>query len=143
MTRTTMDSFDADVLIYAAVPGHPLGEPVRTLFRRAEGGPDGQVAGLGSVLLLPELLSKPLRMEAQDELDALSELLGRLQLLPVDLATAEVASALGARYGLRAADAVHLATAVSAGADRFITNNTADFTPAITEIDIVAPSALT
>ena len=55
---------------------------------------------------------------------------------------AEVATALGARHRLRAADAVHLATAVVAGADRFITNNTRDFPKAITEIDIVYPDAL-
>jgi len=35
-----------------------------------------------------------------------------------------------------AADAIHLATAVGIGAERFITNNQRDFTPAITEIAI-------
>jgi hypothetical protein len=39
----------------------------------------------------------------------------------------ELAATLGAAHGLRATDAVHLATAVSAGADRFITNNSSDF----------------
>lgn len=138
-----MDSFDADVLIYAAVPGHPLGEPVRELFRRADDDPGEQFAGVGSVLLVPEVLSKPLRDEAQGELEALTDLLGRLQLLPVDPVTAEIASALAARYRLRAADAVHLATAVSAGADRFITDNSADFVDSITEIAITHPSDLT
>jgi predicted nucleic acid-binding protein len=42
-----------------------------------------------------------------------------------------------------AADAVHLATAILAGADRFITNNSSDFTSAITEIEILTPSGLT
>jgi len=46
-----MDAFDADVLIYAAVPGHPLGEQVVTLFPSAA---PATVAGIGSVLLLPE-----------------------------------------------------------------------------------------
>jgi len=53
-----------------------------------------------------------------------------------------LATALGARHRLRVADAVHLATAVAAGADRFITNNTRDFSKAITEIDIVTPEDL-
>jgi predicted nucleic acid-binding protein len=70
-----MDAFDADVLIYASLPGHPLGQRVRRLF-------------------------------------------------------------------LRAADAFHLATAVLAGADRFVTNNRRDFGPSITEIEIVYPDAL-
>jgi hypothetical protein len=37
---------------------------------------------------------------------------------------------------------VHLATAVAAGADRFITNNTADFGTDIVEIDVTSPSDL-
>lgn len=143
-----MDAFDADVLIYAAAHDHPLGAPIRELFRRATARDRDATAGIGSVLLLPELLSKPLRDRdsddargnARDELDVLTALLGRLDLLPVDLATASVAAALGARYRLCAADAVHLATAVSAGADRFITNNSSDFPAAITEIAIVTPA---
>lgn len=52
-----MDAFDADALIYAGVPGHPSGMRVRALFRTA---PDAS-AGVGSVLLLPEVLAKPMR----------------------------------------------------------------------------------
>lgn len=43
------------------------------------------------------------------------------------------------RWAAASADAVHLATAVSVGADRFITNNSSDFTAAISEIAIVTP----
>lgn len=138
-----MDAFDADVLIYAATPGHPLGEPVRDLFRRVAEDSGELSAGVGSVLLLPEVLSKPLREEANAEVEALAELLGRLELMPLDEMTAGIAAGLGARYGLRAADAVHLATAVSAGAERFITNNSSGFSNAIEEIAIVTPSELT
>lgn len=133
-----MDAFDADVLIYAAVPGHELGRRVRALFPAAA----GSLAGVGSVLLLPELLSRPLRDGAQAEVLALAELLGRLELLPTDHATAELAAALGASRRLHAADAVHLATAVAAGADRFITNNRSDFPKSITEIDVIYPDEL-
>lgn len=63
-------------------------------------------------------------------------------LRPTDVATAELATALGASYGLRAADAVHLATAVSAGADRFLTNHPSDFPETIAEIDITYPDEL-
>jgi predicted nucleic acid-binding protein len=138
-----VDAFDADVLIYAAVADHPLGTRVRALFpvQPVEGA--GAVAGIGSVLLLPELLTKPLREGAIDELNELSALLGRLDLRPVDEATADLATALGAAYGLRAADAVHLATAINAGADRFITNDSTDFPKTITEIDVTYPVDLT
>ena len=94
------------------------------------------------MLLLPELLTKPLREGADDEVVALGALLSRIALLPTDESTAEVATALGAFYGIRAADAIHLATAVSAGADRFITDNKADFPKSISEVDITYPEDL-
>jgi predicted nucleic acid-binding protein len=134
-----MDAFDADALIYAAVPGHPLGQRVLAVFRSA--GP-GKTAGTGSVLLLPELLGKPLRDGSTDEVRILAGLLARLDLRPVDRATAELATALAARYRLRIADATHLATAVGMGARRFITNNKRDFGPDIEEIDVTYPDAL-
>lgn len=137
-----MDAFDADALIYAAVPDHPLGRRVRRLFPVGPPAITGSVAGIGSVLLIPELLTKPLRERADDEVDALTALLARLELRPTDEATAQLAALLGASYRLRAADAVHLATAIAAGADRFITNNTNDFPPTIDEIDITYPSDL-
>jgi len=138
-----VDAFDADVLIYAAVADHPLGRRVRALFPVDPVERTGSIAGVGSVLLLPELLTKPLREGASDELGELAALLARLDLRPVDEATAELATALGAAYRLRAADAVHLATAVHAGADRFITNNATDFPKTISEIDITYPAELT
>jgi predicted nucleic acid-binding protein len=134
-----MDCFDADALIYAAIPGHLLGQRVAALFKTAN---PGVVAGVGSVLLLPEVLSKPLRDGTPDEVRALAGLLARLDLRPVDRATAELATALSSRYRLRAADATHLATAVGLGADRFITNNQRDFPTTITETRITYPADL-
>lgn len=142
MTAASVDAFDADVLIYAAVPGHPLGQRVRALFPPDPTAETGAVAGIGSVLLIPELLTKPMRDNAESEIAALAALLARLDFRPTDEAVAELAAALGADHGLRAADAVHLATAVAAGADRFITNNSGDFAKSITEIDVIYPSEL-
>jgi predicted nucleic acid-binding protein len=137
-----MDAFDADVLIYAATPRHDLGARIRKLFPQGPVDLTGDVAGVGSVLLIPELLTKPLRHGATGELDELSALLSRLDLRPIDEATAQLATVLGASYGLRAADGVHLATAVIAGADRFITNNSRDFLQTIVEIDVTYPADL-
>jgi predicted nucleic acid-binding protein len=133
------DSFDADALIYAAAPGHPLGRRVLALFQAAS---PGTAAGTGSVLLLPEVLGKPLRDGTTAEIRALAGLLARLDLRPVDRATAELATALSSRYGLRATDATHLATAVGMGAERFITNNGRDFSTDIKEIDVTYPDDL-
>ena len=132
------DAFDADAIIYAAVPDHLLGRRVLALF--LTGGQ--QTAGAGSVLLLPEILSRPLRDGDTDEVRMLTGLLSRLDLRPVDRATAELATALGSKYGLRAADATHLATAIGVGADRFITNNRRDFGEAITELRVTYPADL-
>lgn len=134
-----MDCFDADAIIYAATPGHPLGQRVAALFRRAG---SGALAGAGSVLLIPEVLAKPLRDGTPDEVRALAGLLALLDMRPVDRATAEVATALSTRYRLRAADATHLAAAVGLGADRFITNNQCDFPVTIAEIRITYPADL-
>ena len=130
-------SFDADVLIYAAVPGHELGDPV---WRLLEGHAD---AVFGSSLLVPEVLIKPLRTGAEEEYEALLAVLARLSLVAVDDALATLAVELGASYGLKAADAVHLASAVSIGADVFVTNNRRDFKPVpISEVDVRFPDQL-
>jgi predicted nucleic acid-binding protein len=98
---------------------------------------------VGSVLLIPEVLIKPFREERHDEVATLAFFLSRLDLRPVDAALTDLAVVLGARYGLKAIDATHLATAVSVGADRFITNNRRDFDAGeIEEIDIVYPEWL-
>lgn len=133
-----MDAFDADALIYAAQPGHPLGRRVLALFR----GSSTDFAGTGSVLLLPELLSKPIRESDTDGVRMLAGLLARLDLRPVDRATAELATALASAYNLRAADATHLATAVVVRADRFITNNRRDFPATIKEVQVTYPGDL-
>jgi predicted nucleic acid-binding protein len=127
-----VDAFDADVLIYAALPGHDLGERVRPLLG----------AGIGSMLLVPELLVKPRREGHDLEVEQLESILARLDLHALDSTVARLAVRLGVAYGLRAPDAVHLATAVCANADRFITNNSRDFPRTITEIDITYPTDL-
>lgn len=133
-----MDAFDADVVIYAAVDGHPQGRRVRALFDEARARP----VGLGSFLLLPEVLSHPLRREAQGEIERLMVLLGALELHPIDRAIAERATALAAKHRLRTADAIHLATAVELDADRFVTNNAKDFPRSIDDIEITYPDDL-
>lgn len=137
-----MDAFDADVLIYAAVPNHPLGGRVAALFPVSPSSDADPPVGVGSLLLLPEVLGKPLRDGASDEVRALSGFLARLDLRPLDLTTAELATALSSAYRLRAADAAHLATAIAMGADRFITNNRRDFPVEITEIQVTYPADL-
>jgi predicted nucleic acid-binding protein len=99
-----MDAFDADVLIYAVVPDHPLGRRVRRLFSDVS----RQHVGIGSVVLLPEVLARPLRNGTTREVTDLVELLSRLDLRSADPVIAEAATSLAAAHRLRAADAFHL-----------------------------------
>jgi len=137
-----MDGFDADVLIYAAVPDHPLGRRVLALLDDNPSASAIMTSKVGSVLLLPEMLTKPFRLGATVELAALGAILARVELHVLDHSTAQLAVALAASYRLKAGDAVHLATAVMLGADRFLTNNRKDFLPTITEIAITYPDDL-
>ena len=137
-----MDAFDADVLIYASIPNHPLGRRVAALFSAVPAGGAARRAGVGSVLLVPELLGKPLRDEDTAAVTTLSGFLAQLDLRPADQAVTAQAAVLGAQYKLRAPDATHLATAISMGARRFITNNRKDFGKSIREIEITFPADL-
>lgn len=134
---SAVTAFDADVLIYAATQSHPIGARVVPLLAAAD------ETRIGSVLLLIEVLSKPMREDPDSpETTALIAVLSRIDLLPLEASTARLALTFAISYGLRAADAAHLATAVAAGADRFLTNNRKDFPQTISEIDIVYPDQL-
>ncbi len=137
-----MDAFDADVLIYAAIPGHPLGRRVAALFPATAVPLRAAKIGVGSALLVPELLSKPLRDEDAATVTMLSWFLGQLDLWPADGSIAAHAAVLGAKYNLHAPDATHLATAIKMGAHRFITNNSKDFGKSIGEIEVTFPADL-
>lgn len=126
-----IEAFDADVLIYAA-SRDPRGVNIRRTMRDSE-------RSLGSLVLVPEVLGKPMRLGDIAEVESLTDLLGRLDLKPVDSEIADAAAALSAAYGLRAADAIHLATAVVHGAHRFHTGNRKDFGRRIEEIEVVFP----
>jgi prevent-host-death family protein len=103
---------------------------------------EAAATGVGSVLLVPEVLGKPLRDGSTDEVRMLAAFLARLDLHPLDRAAAGLATALSSRYRLRAADAAHLATAVAAGAARFLTDNRRDFPATISEVQVTYPEDL-
>jgi predicted nucleic acid-binding protein len=89
---------------------------------------------------LPELFTKPTRERDDDQVSALAALGSWLDLRPVSRSTAVLAAALGAVYSLSAGDALHLATAVEVGADRFIAENSRDVAKSIGEIDVTYPA---
>lgn len=127
------DAFDADVVIHAA--------GVSTFRARSLAAITASRDRIGSVVLLPEVLIKPMRAGGSDEAGRVAEILASFTLKPVDEEVAVAAVTLGAKYRLKTPDAIHLATAVVWGAERFYTNNTKDFGPHITEIDVAIPGA--
>ncbi len=93
----------------------------------------------GSVLLLPELLIKPAVSAEDAETTALMAVLARLELVETAGSVAALAVEAGSSYGLRAIDAVHLASALWVGAEAFVTNNLRDFKPQqIAELSVMS-----
>jgi predicted nucleic acid-binding protein len=127
-----MDAFDADIVIYAS-----KGDPRGAALSDAVSGRANAHAGIGSVVLLTETLTLG---DSAPHDARLREVLAALVLVPIDADIARVAAALRATYRLNTPDALHLATAIVFGADRFITGNRRDFTTAIKEIPVIFPS---
>ncbi|MBW9205327.1 PIN domain-containing protein [Mumia sp. zg.B17] len=126
-------AFDAGVVICAAVADQ---RGAILLDAIDASSPDVPV-GIGSTLLFTEALT--VADDRRDERLRMIAILGRLALLPVTQDVAVVAAALKLRHRLKTPDALHLATAITAGADQFVTINRRDFGSRITEIDIVHP----
>ncbi|MDQ1550973.1 MAG: hypothetical protein QOD50_395 [Actinomycetota bacterium] len=75
----------------------------------------------------------------ETELERLIRIIAALDLKDVDYEVADLAGTLRTKYRLKTPDALHLATAVLWGADRFHTNNRKDFGQHFDEIEIVFP----
>ena len=129
-----MDAFDSDVLIYAAGRDPRGDEVARLIAAAAQSRP-----GIGSVVLVSEVLGAPSARVNPAEQQRRINILANLDLKDVDYETADLAGTLRAKYRLKTPDALHLATAVLWGADRFHTNNSKDFGQHIEEIEIVFP----
>lgn len=124
-----MDAFDSDIVIFASKEDQ-RGE---LLIHAIQSQPDG-IVGIGSMVLLTETL-------VPDPTDIrLVAILARLELIVVNEQIAAFAAELRRTYRLKTPHALHLASAIAAGADRFVTGNHRDFTDRIREIDIVHPA---
>lgn len=86
----------------------------------------GAIGAVTSVITLAEVLTQPLkqgnaRLE-QEYRDILLHSAG-FHLLPITAPIAELAARLRAHYNLRTPDALHVAAALDAGCDAFLTND--------------------
>jgi predicted nucleic acid-binding protein len=103
----------------------------------------GHVAAVTSELVLLELLVAPLRKKDRDAADEIELALlhfPNLRLAPVTRNVLVRAAELRARYGLRAPDAIMLASAVESGATLAVTNDKA--WRKVEEIDVLLLSEL-
>ena len=114
---------DTNAVIYTVeriAPYFPLLDPLWTAARR------GEIHVISSDLLIVETLPGPLRAG-----DAAMEAIYRrvlfastdLELVPISHAILEAAAQLRSLSGIRTPDAIHAATALSRGADIFVTND--------------------
>lgn len=116
-------AIDSMIFVYH-FEDHPVfGAGAAEIFRAAE---DGRHRLVTSVLSLMEVLVLPKRegrAELAQRYREIFESFPNLRVLPVDHETVETAAELRARYGIKTPDALHLATAIQAGADAFVSED--------------------
>src|SRR4051794_5420079 len=112
---------DTNIFIYAVEGYEPEAAFLRELFAALE---RGRFAAVTSELTLAELLVKPFELGREDVVSAYTDLLepsGRLAVVPVDRAVLVKAARHRATLGMLMPDAIHVATAVGAGCEMFLT----------------------
>lgn len=115
-------ALDSNVLIYLLEGSGPLAEAAGRLVDAIESGErDGVISAIG----LAEVLAGPASAGDARVFEYTAEVLrdSRLEVLPLDAATAEDAAWIRGSVGIGLADAVHLASARNAGATLFVTND--------------------
>ncbi len=118
-------ALDTSVFIYV-FEGHPsFLKQAENILRQVE---SGRVRGIFSIIGMIELQTGPKKLNRYDIAARYRELIKTFPNLFVgelNEQVVEMSSDLRGRYGITTPDAIHLATAITAGADRFITNDQA------------------
>lgn len=121
--RLPLYGVDTMLFVYHFEGNERFGPAAGRLLQAAE---DGRCRLVASVLALLEVLVVPKRHGREDLCQRyrdLFESFPNLSLLPVGREVVEIASDLRARHDLRTPDALHLATAIHAGAESFVSED--------------------
>ena len=114
---------DANAIIYSVERIEPYRELLAPMWQEARAG---RFTLASSELVVLETLVKPLR-EGNARLEMLFRSLfgaAEMELIPATLAIWDAAARIRAGTGLKTSDALHAATAISAGCALLITNDT-------------------
>lgn len=118
------------------VEDHPIyADKVDSVFQIVEAG---AVEIHTSVIALTEILMKPIQADNQSLIDTYRELLTGTDFIHLTAITPEIAESaahLRARYNLRTPDALHIASAIAAACNAFLTNDLA--LKRVTEIRVI------
>lgn len=115
---------DTAPVIYYVERNPTFATRVDVVFERLD---DGTLFGATSPVTLAECLVVPCRLGAEKAQQDFRELIvggAGIKFVPLDVAQAEQAAALRARYNLTLTDAFQIAAALSAGCDALLTNDT-------------------
>jgi predicted nucleic acid-binding protein len=121
--RQPLYAVDTMLFVYHFESNERFAEHAGALLAAAE---QGKCRLVTSVLSLLEVLVIPKRLGMTDLCRRYRELFTffpNLSVLPIDAAVAEIAADLRAAHSLRTPDALHLATALHAGADAFVSED--------------------
>src|ERR687884_407821 len=114
---------DANIFIDAVEGYAPEEAFLRELFNALE---EGRFTAITSELSLAEVLVKPFELGREEVVATYTELVApsdRLTVVPVDRAILVEAARQRAALGVRMPDAIHVATALAAGCELFLTND--------------------
>lgn len=123
LSRCRTVHVDTQAIIYLLEDRDPWLSVVNDLFAQIR---PGGIRGTSSIVTLLEVLVKPLKEGRHDLANAYREVLldaGAIYLIPLDRAVAECAARIRAEHAFQIPDAVQLASALSVGADVFVTND--------------------
>jgi predicted nucleic acid-binding protein len=122
-TRPPLYGVDTMVFVYHFEANEEFGRAAGRLLKDAE---EGRCRLVCSILTLLEILVVPKRNGQEDLCRRYREIFQsfpNLAVLPLETEIAETASDLRATYSLRTPDAIHVATAIRAGAAAFISGD--------------------